>query len=255
MFQQNSTNSPQCRENKKRSRPKSAPLNVLILLAFVLLEVSVKEALEGSAVTGLVLCHLVDGVVDGVEVQLLCHLSQLELAFASAVLGGNASFEVLLGGGKNDLAQQLGKLGGVLRFLVSCLFPVHTDLGVALAESHSRHSEVHTDLAAFAVEVGAQTLYDLGGNVGFLGNAYYVLGSEGTKVLLLLDDLNEFLGGLLAQGASGRGILAYYDLTAYGTFPFFHCLLLLFMFEIFNQIVSGVSPLRDYCSIKFRQKM
>ena len=36
---------------------------------FFLLKVSVKKALEGFAVARLVLCHLVNGVVDSVEVQ------------------------------------------------------------------------------------------------------------------------------------------------------------------------------------------
>ena len=38
----------------------------------------------------LVLSHLVDGVMDGVEVQLLSQLRKLKLALASTVLGGKA---------------------------------------------------------------------------------------------------------------------------------------------------------------------
>ena len=64
--------------------------------------------------TGLVAGHLMDGVVDGVQVQLLGLLGQLELTQGSAVLGVHTHLQVLLGGVGQDLAQQLSKLGGVL---------------------------------------------------------------------------------------------------------------------------------------------
>ena len=63
---------------------------------------------------GLVAGHLVDGVVDGVQIQLLGLLGQLKLAQGSAVLGIDAHLQVLLGGVGQDLAQQLSELGGVL---------------------------------------------------------------------------------------------------------------------------------------------
>ena len=45
-----------------------------------LAEVALQETLKGLAVAGLVAGHLVHGVVDGVQVQLLGLLGQLELA-------------------------------------------------------------------------------------------------------------------------------------------------------------------------------
>ena len=60
----------------------------------------------------LVASHLVDGVVDGVEVQSLGALGEVELAGGGAVLGVDAHLEVLLGGVGHDFAQQFGKLGG-----------------------------------------------------------------------------------------------------------------------------------------------
>ena len=57
-----------------------------VLARFCLLaEVAVQQTLKSLAVAGLVAGHLVDGVVDGIQVVLLGQLSQLELA------GGRAS--------------------------------------------------------------------------------------------------------------------------------------------------------------------
>ena len=92
---------------------------------FFLAEVPLQQALEGLAVTGLVPGHLMHGVVDGVQVQLLGLLGQLELAGGGAVLGVNAHLQVLLGGVGYDLAQQLGKLGGVLGLKNFHLFCFH----------------------------------------------------------------------------------------------------------------------------------
>ena len=85
----------------------------------ILLKISVKEALERTSVTGFVLCHFMYGVVDGVEVVGLCHLRKIHLAGASAVLRGNAGFQILLGGVGEAFAQHLGKLRRMLRFLIN----------------------------------------------------------------------------------------------------------------------------------------
>ena len=49
-------------------------------MRFQLAEVALQQALESLAVAGLVAGHLMDGVVDGVQVELLGLLGQLELA-------------------------------------------------------------------------------------------------------------------------------------------------------------------------------
>ena len=89
---------------------------------------------------------------------------------------------------------------------------------------HTGHSQVHTHLAALALEVGAQTgndlLADLGGNVlaKDLTHAYHVLGSPG----LLLGLQGELLTADVAHRALGRGILAFMNVTANRTDPLFH---------------------------------
>ena len=93
-------------------------------------EVAGQQASESLAVTGLVASHLMDGVVDRIQVQSLSLLSQLGLAHGSAILGLYAHLQVLLGGIGNHFAQQLGKLGSVLGLFVSGLFPVQADLRI-----------------------------------------------------------------------------------------------------------------------------
>ena len=57
----------------------------MILLDFLLAEVALQQAFESLAVAGFVAGHFMHGVVDGVEVQLLCELGELGLAGGGAV--------------------------------------------------------------------------------------------------------------------------------------------------------------------------
>ena len=49
-------------------------------------EVALQQALEAAAMACLVLCHLVDGIVDRIQIQGLCLLGQVHLAGACAAL-------------------------------------------------------------------------------------------------------------------------------------------------------------------------
>ena len=49
-------------------------------------EVALQQALEAAAMTCLVLCHLVDGIMDCIQVQGLCLLGQVHLAGACTAL-------------------------------------------------------------------------------------------------------------------------------------------------------------------------
>ena len=82
-----------------------------------LAEVALQQAGERLAVTSLIAGHLMHGVVDGIEAGGLGALGEVELAGGGAVLGLNAHLEVLLGGVGDDLAEELGELGGVLGLL------------------------------------------------------------------------------------------------------------------------------------------
>ena len=131
---------------------------------------------------GLVASHLVHGVMNRIQVGSLSLFSQLKLAQGSAVLGSHTHLQVLLGRGGHHLAQHLGELGSVLCLFISGLFPVETDLRVALTVCHSGHSQVHTHLGAFAVKVVSQALDDL--LVHAVDNAYLVLGSPSALLVL-----------------------------------------------------------------------
>ena len=120
---------------KKREPPfyRTVPANPCTCLLFLLAEVPFQQSFERAAMSRFILCHFVHGIVDGVEVQGLGLLGELELAGGGAVFGFHADAEVLGGGGGDDLAQQLGELGGVLGLFERGGLPVFGDLRVAFA--------------------------------------------------------------------------------------------------------------------------
>ena len=65
----------------------------------MLLEVTLQQALQSLAVTGLVTGHLMDGVVDGVQAVLLGAGGQVELALGGTELAVNTPCQIVLGGG------------------------------------------------------------------------------------------------------------------------------------------------------------
>ena len=83
-------------------------------------EVTVEEALEAAAMASLVLSHLMNRIMDSIETELLCERCELFLASASAVLCIDTHREVLLRAVRQDLAEELSKLGSVLCFFMSC---------------------------------------------------------------------------------------------------------------------------------------
>ena len=129
-YHKNIHNEP-AQAQKEREPVSRFPLEKCFFIRFGLAEVTLQQTLQSLAVTGLVASHLVDGVVDGVQIQSLGLLGQLELAGGSTVLGLDAHLQVLLGGVGHDLAQQLGELGSVLSLFIGGLLPVQTDLGIA----------------------------------------------------------------------------------------------------------------------------
>ena len=92
-------------------------------------EVALQQTLEAAAMPGLVLRHLVNGVVDGIEVQSLCLLGQIHLAGTCTALSLSTHHQVLLGAVGDNLAQQLSKTGSVVSLLVSIALVSLSDLG------------------------------------------------------------------------------------------------------------------------------
>ena len=91
-------------------------------------------------------------------------VARLGLAVACAEFALNAPCEVFfrrgLHVGLNLFAKQLCELRGVLRLLKAALFPVQTNLGIALAMRDAGHAQVHAHLGALAVEIGLQLIED-----------------------------------------------------------------------------------------------
>ena len=92
--------------------------------AILFIEISLEKTLKGSAVAGFVLGHLVNGIVNSVEIKLLCKLCKLEFAHGCTVFGVCAHFEVFLCAVGYDLAQKLCEFSGMLCLFKGCLFPV-----------------------------------------------------------------------------------------------------------------------------------
>ena len=154
--------------------------------------------------------------MDGIQVQGLCLLGQVHLAGAGTALGLGTHHQVLLGAVGHDLAQQLGKAGCMVSFLISVALVSLGDLGVALTLCHTGHGQVHADLAALTLKVGAQTVHDLLGHALCLADAYNVLGDIGVALLL-----NKSGGRSLANGALSRD-LALSNITTDGANIFLH---------------------------------
>ena len=78
-----------------------------IPLYFFLAKVSLKKSLKCLAMTSLVARHLMNGVMNCIQVCSLCSLGQVKLAGGSAVLSGNSHLQVLLGAPDIPLCEQL----------------------------------------------------------------------------------------------------------------------------------------------------
>ena len=77
------------------------------------------EAGERRAVTGFVLSHFMNRIVDGVEVELFCDFGDVHLAFASAFLGEHTLLDIGLCV-PNHFADHFCKTCGVVS-LLNCL--------------------------------------------------------------------------------------------------------------------------------------
>ena len=179
-------------------------------------KVPLQQPSQCFAVSRFVSCHLVDGVMDRVEVELFGFLGQVRLAGGGAVFGFYAHFEVFLGGVGDDIAQELSEFFGVLGLLKSGPLPVQADLRIAFPVGDAGHGQVHADFAAFAFKVCPQASLNL--FRGILRDADDVLCRPGHLAALL----NKLGAGDVADRALCGGIFAFIDITANRTYEFFH---------------------------------
>ena len=100
-------------------------------LSGLLAEIAFQQASEALSVASLVASHLMNGVVDGVEVLLLSELGDAELVLAGTSLGSGTFLKVGLSV-PNYLSEELGKLSSVLSLLKGVALESLSDLRVSL---------------------------------------------------------------------------------------------------------------------------
>ena len=129
------------------------------------------------------------------------------------MLGSGTLLKVGLGV-EHHLAQQLGKLCGMLSLLQRVAVKSLGHLGVALAVGLTGHGNVHAYLATLAHVVVAEFLNHLFGHTLNLAVAQAVNGGIGHVASLL--QLRELRGGSLTNGALLGGFIAFVDISTYG---------------------------------------
>ena len=139
-----------------------------------LLEVTLEEAFEAASVACLVLCHFVNSVVDSVETFCLGTLSDFHLAIAGTAFCLSTLLEVGLGV-PYAVANEFGETACVVSLFESIALESLCDFGIALTVCLARHSEIHTNLSAFAFKVSLQAIHDVLGAT--FGNADDVFGN------------------------------------------------------------------------------
>ena len=141
---------------------------------------------------------------------------------------------------------ELRELGGVLGFLVGGLLPVQADLGIALAVRNARHAQVHTDLAALAVEVGHELIEDI--LLVLFADLVVVLHGLGIDAELMLGgelhlalDFLEHIALGVAHGALRGRLGTFIDITANLADPLFHIRILHLIFVGIFRLLAFVS--------------
>ena len=154
--------------------------------------------------------------VDSIKAELFCERCELFLASASAVLCIDAHREVLLRAVRQDLAEELSELSSMLCFFECIALVSLCDFRIAFTISLAAHSEVHADFGAFSFKVSTKVLDDIFGCT--LCNAYNMLCSP-----YLIGRLYSELGSrCVADRALRRCFSSFINITAYGTYKFFH---------------------------------
>lgn len=161
--------------------------------------------------TGLVLSHLVNGVVDGVEVGLLGVDGDAHLVGVGAGLCHHALLKVGLGV-PYHVAEELGKLGSMLSLFPSVALEGLSDFGIALAVGLARHGQVHAHFGTFAEEVVVEVFDHL--LAGAFGNADLMLGDE--LELFAVVNFFEFAAGSAAQRALFGCLVTFVNIATYG---------------------------------------
>ena len=110
--------------------------------------------------TGLVLSHLVYGVVDSVETSSLSVLGNTELILASTSLSSSTLLQIGLGI-PNTLTQQLSETRSMICLLKSITLKCLSNLRITLTISLTSHCQIHTYLTTLAIKMVTQIVNHL----------------------------------------------------------------------------------------------
>jgi len=187
-------------------------------ISALLAEIALQQSGEACTMASFVLCHFVNGVVNGVEAGSLGVLGDAELVLAGTCLSGSTLFKVGLRV-PNALTEQLGKAACVISLLEGITLEGLCNLGITLAISLTGHGEIHTNFAALAIEVVAQVLNHLFADTFGFAIANLVLsGILGNFALL---QFGELTGWSLADGATLWWFRTFVNVAANGANEFF----------------------------------
>ena len=115
-------------------------------MGFELAKISLQKTCECLAVTGLIAGHLMNRVMDGIQIQGLCSLGQISLAGGRAILSIDTHLEILLGRIGQNLTQHFCKACRMISLFEGGLLVIHANFGITLTESGTRHCKIHADL-------------------------------------------------------------------------------------------------------------
>ena len=114
---------------------------------------SVKQAFKGSAVTGFVFAHFMNGIMDGVKAESFGFFGNVEFALAGAVFSFNPELKILFRIGIDYFAQEFSEFGSMLSFFKSNALISFSNFRVAFAVSLAAHSQVHANFGALTHEI------------------------------------------------------------------------------------------------------
>ena len=104
-----------------------------------------------------ILCHFMNGVVDGVQAKFLCHLGNFQFPGACTFLCFHTCLYVGLGVPYN-FSEQFSKFCGVLSFLKSIALECLSHFWITFTVCLTAHGEIHAHFGAFSHKVVFQSL-------------------------------------------------------------------------------------------------
>ncbi len=171
--------------------------------------------------TGFVLAHFVNSIVDGVVAEFLGTLGESKLAFGSTCFGGNTKFQVLFGIRIDHFAQKFSELGSVFSFFESDALVSFSNFRESFAVCLTAHRKVHAHFGTFSRKVLAESLHHFG--IQALSDTDFVFVSPDNLPCRRLFDLFEELAlRCMALRAFIRSFRTHVDVTANFANPDLH---------------------------------